>query len=544
MLKLRAQISIALLSAWLSGCEESHVEPEPICEADSPCFDQTGICAGDRQIRIMQSRDCHAVCGPGPCNGAVCVPTKIRDCRSDEVCVTRKVASGRPNAECVPCDDDMDAGADHKPSSDGGVCGGSVGCGDGQFNRRYAAEECDDGNRLDGDGCSADCTIEPGWDCFGAGAPCHRIETADPDCTSVACQGGARCREPSGLTCACPKSMSLAECEPIAVETLGVIAGTNRVYPMGVSRDGSTVVGYASHRVNSDARTPRAVAWTAERGLFSLGFPTDLDSRAVAANADGSVLLAVVSRDAFDYDSYLWTPKGSMRLPLPAGSVANDLSDDGKIVVGKLKAEAGINDMFRWTASGGLENLGHLPDQSPFEVRGQAEAISADGNVVVGISGTGAFRWTHADGMQSLPLQHASDTSADGTYVLGRATKPNDYLPSTTELALRWSDAGGVEWLGSLESTLPGVQSFYEASALSGDGAIAVGNYLRQEEQIPWIWEQARGMRALTDVLAEQGIDLAAWDFRTLAGISGDGKTVVGWGGLAGRQAAFIARLR
>lgn len=35
-------------------------------------------------------------------------------------------------------------------------------CGDGK--RTY--EECDDGNTLDGDGCSSDCTVEPGYGCF------------------------------------------------------------------------------------------------------------------------------------------------------------------------------------------------------------------------------------------------------------------------------------------------------------------------------------------------------------------------------------------
>ncbi|MFK7929371.1 MAG: hypothetical protein AB8H79_14345, partial [Myxococcota bacterium] len=35
-------------------------------------------------------------------------------------------------------------------------------CGDGYLER---SEDCDDGNRARGDGCSATCTVEPGWDC-------------------------------------------------------------------------------------------------------------------------------------------------------------------------------------------------------------------------------------------------------------------------------------------------------------------------------------------------------------------------------------------
>lgn len=537
---------MALTCVWLSACNEQPTEPEEICQADFPCFDQKGVCAGDRQIRVMESRDCHAVCGPGPCQGAVCVPTTIRDCRSDEVCVMRKLASGTTNAECAACDDD-DAGMPQKPSTAGGVCGGTRGCGDGQGSTRFAREECDDGNRLGGDGCSADCTIEPGWDCYTPGAPCHKSGAANPECSSQACRRGARCREPSGLACACPTAVTLLECEPIAIETLGVIEGTDRVFPSAISRDGSTVVGYASHSVNADARALRAVAWTAERGLFSLGFPTDRDSRAVAANGDGSVLLVLAEHDTSDYDSYLWTAEAKTRLQLPAGGVANDLSDDGEIVVGSLRAEAGVNDIFRWTPRAGVENLGDLglwsSSEPAYDTGAQAEGLSADGNVVVGVSGGHAFRWTRADGMQRLPAEQAADTSADGAIVLARATNPVDSR-SNSLFAMRWSVAGGVEWLGSLPSSSPGnVQSFYEAMALSADGSVVVGTLLREGQQIPWIWEQTRGMRALADVLSESGVDVTGWDLRTLSDISGDGKTIVGAGGLAGRQAAFIVRL-
>ena len=37
-------------------------------------------------------------------------------------------------------------------------------CGDG-FN--YGQVQCDDGNNINGDGCSSLCTIESGWKCEG-----------------------------------------------------------------------------------------------------------------------------------------------------------------------------------------------------------------------------------------------------------------------------------------------------------------------------------------------------------------------------------------
>jgi len=52
----------------------------------------------------------------------------------------------------------------------GGCEPAASGCGDGRARGR---EECDDGNRVDGDGCSADCTLEPN------GNPCTGITPRD-----------------------------------------------------------------------------------------------------------------------------------------------------------------------------------------------------------------------------------------------------------------------------------------------------------------------------------------------------------------------------
>jgi fibro-slime domain-containing protein len=45
-------------------------------------------------------------------------------------------------------------------------------CGDGQIE---AGEQCDDGNTMSNDGCSATCQLEPGYRCITPGVPCTRI---------------------------------------------------------------------------------------------------------------------------------------------------------------------------------------------------------------------------------------------------------------------------------------------------------------------------------------------------------------------------------
>ena len=49
-------------------------------------------------------------------------------------------------------------------SGEPSVCGLESACGDGT---REGSEGCDDGNYFSGDGCSASCTVESGWNCSG-----------------------------------------------------------------------------------------------------------------------------------------------------------------------------------------------------------------------------------------------------------------------------------------------------------------------------------------------------------------------------------------
>jgi cysteine-rich repeat protein len=56
----------------------------------------------------------------------------------------------------------------------GSPCGnGRVDC-DRSLPGTLSCEQCDDGNAIAGDGCSAACTIEPGWVCGTAAQPCHQ----------------------------------------------------------------------------------------------------------------------------------------------------------------------------------------------------------------------------------------------------------------------------------------------------------------------------------------------------------------------------------
>lgn len=71
-------------------------------------------------------------------------------------------------------------------------------CGNGRVD---PGENCDDANVVSGDGCSATCVSEPGYDCF-AGRPCVDIDECATN--TAACFADLQCvNTPGGWTCGC-----------------------------------------------------------------------------------------------------------------------------------------------------------------------------------------------------------------------------------------------------------------------------------------------------------------------------------------------------
>lgn len=276
---------------------------------------------------------------------------------------------------------------------------------------------------------------------------------------------------------------------------------TSRAY--GVSPDGRTVVG-----TTGSERDSFAAYWTESAGLYT----THDRGSFTAASADGSVIAGQGFGEALS-----WTPAyGGQQLGVLPGtttSTATDISADGSVIVGNSGDQA-----FVWTDTPGsaMRELNGIGGEAVTRVH----AVSADGRVAVGMSGTpdrgsaSAVLW-YTDG---TPVAHslqfagtsgssAHDVSADGSVIVGRA---NDE-------PFRWSDDRSVS-LGLLPGDTEG-----GATAVSGDGSVVLG----YSGSTLFLWDEVAGMRDLWSVLTiDYGLDLTGWVLEEALGLSHDGQVI------------------
>ncbi len=250
-----------------------------------------------------------------------------------------------------------------------------------------------------------------------------------------------------------------------------------------VSPDGSIIVGVSDSDAASTSET--FIVDFGDTGVMTgLGTLGGYTSTAYGVSSDGS---AVVGRaqpaSSFDFKASLWTDS-VQNLGTLGGleSEAYDISGDGSIVVGTSDTAGGHEEAFIWTDSEGMVSLGMILPCENCDDSG-ATAISEDGTVVVGHSdvagGVRAFRWTAAGGMEQLgvapgPSTFAEGVSVDGSVVVGHFNNETD--------ALFWTQATGVMSVKDYLVDVEGINldgwslESAEAVAVDGDSLTIVDN--------------------------------------------------------------------
>ena len=254
--------------------------------------------------------------------------------------------------------------------------------------------------------------------------------------------------------------------------------------------------------------------------------------------SDDGLVVAGRSRSNAGLGVFKWTELGGMeRLGDLSGgsfsSFAYAVSGDGNVIVGRGTSSGG-NEAFRWNELDGMQGLGDLTGTL---VNSQAYGVNADGSVIVGqgvsVNGNEAFRWTSSSGMQGIGdlsggdfESRATDVSGDGNVIVGRSKSA---ASGAGYEAFVWTPLNQMQGIGDL----PGGTFNSQAHGVSLDGTVVVGQGTSANGTEAFRWTSKDQMQPLGD--------LAGGTFSSIAyGVSSDGSTIVGASQSANGQEAFV----
>jgi probable HAF family extracellular repeat protein len=283
----------------------------------------------------------------------------------------------------------------------------------------------------------------------------------------------------------------------------------------GISANGKVVVGSSGSR---------AFRW--ENGVM-----TEIagGKSASSTNADGSVVVGALTASTH---AFRWTALGGMldlgALPnAPGETVAQAISADGSTVVGWAGSDE-LKHAWIWNVSEGMRDLGSLGDGT----YSTANGVSADGSVVVGGSDRYAFRWTAATGMVAIGRESpetavagAAAISADASTIVGYFNAAPMAVHSYPH-QFRWTAGGGFQ---DLPSSLLGDITTGAAFAVNHDGSAIAGRIFYWFAYAS-LWTRQFGTFDLNAYLIDHGVDLTRWELLDATGISADGDAVIGGG--------------
>ncbi|MEQ1509555.1 MAG: autotransporter domain-containing protein [Sphingopyxis sp.] len=174
-----------------------------------------------------------------------------------------------------------------------------------------------------------------------------------------------------------------------------------------------------------------------------------------------------------------------------AASTAEAISRDGTTIVGRSLDASGFSQAAFWRNST-ITGLGFLPGLSPTQTglfadnATKAQAVNADGSIIVGTTGSGfqnptslAWRWTSASGMQDLNLFATNAGINLGGYVLTDAVGLSDsgqYITGNSFNAAQSQSRGYVLSIAQAPTTLSTTSRLIVTIRLPGVTQTAIVN--------------------------------------------------------------------
>ena len=337
--------------------------------------------------------------------------------------------------------------------------------------------------------------------------------------------------------------------QAVTIYNLGLAADSSILLPRSISDSGTVVVGYTGRNSANPLLprvSPQAFRWSPTQEVQALGLlPGMTASMATSVSADGSKIIGTSSyrdlenpRGASRAEAFIWTAYAGIQQLLPSETQSQfsavAISSNGETVLGSRG-----NTGFVYNSTVGLLDFGVTRGEGYVTPVG----VNSSGTIVFGneefydeendLVGAGPFRWTQSGGTQNLGVPNGYDyfsvsaSSASGAAMVGKSGGVD--LPF--EEGFRWTSNGGWEVLGSLS---PGDSSTYP-TAINFDGSVVVGSSTEA-----FIWTESGGMQALDDYLTALGGDLTGWSLGTADAISPDGSAIAGLGRFNGEMRTYV----
>jgi probable HAF family extracellular repeat protein len=218
-----------------------------------------------------------------------------------------------------------------------------------------------------------------------------------------------------------------------------------------------------------------------------------------------------------------------------ASSYASDINS-ANTVVGWSETAAGSTHAFRWSAGGGMVDLGSLPGDAMSQAIAILDGGTQDGGVILGVSGDFSHWtpvvWSASGSISALPiplLANSTNTFPTGFNSQGDVVG-SDFGGGGPQHAWIWSAADGKRDLSEL--TDPGTSEGF-ANGISASGLAVLTNHSGSCTQNPqcwrtYLWGRGNGVQSLgTPVVdAEASVmGLAVNEVGTVVGWIGQGVT-------------------